>query len=112
MPGPARPAEERVCACFFAALLLLSVQDLAWELGRPSHRHGWMLDRLPCESSSAATPPSVLSLEKSCLGLGGEEGTTVMPTLQMFKSQSCVYSAFDTPGREDLVLVCECSETL
>eukprot|EP00439_Symbiodinium_sp_Y106_P011947 s6473_g1.t2 len=58
-------------------------QDLAWELGRPSHRHGWMLDRLPCER---------------------EEGTTVMPTLQMFKSQSCVYSAFDTPGREDLVL--------
>ena len=36
-------------------------QDLAWELGRPSHRHGWMLDRLPCESSSDAItyrPPS------------------------------------------------------
>ena len=48
-------------------------------------------------------PSSVLWLAQSCLGLGGEEGTTVMPTLQMFKSQSCVYSAFDTPGREDLV---------
>lgn len=27
----------------------------------------------------------------------------MMPTLQMFKSQSCVYSAFDTPGREEFV---------
>ena len=35
----------------------------------------------------------------------GEEGTTVMPSLQTFKSQSCTYSAFDTPGREEQLVI-------
>ncbi|CAJ1395074.1 unnamed protein product [Effrenium voratum] len=56
-------------------------QDLAWELGRPAYRHGWMLDRLREER---------------------ELGSTLVPGLQSFQSESCSYSAFDTPGREAL----------
>ena len=34
----------------------LKCQDLAWELGRPAYAHGWMLDRLQEERTSADFP--------------------------------------------------------
>ena len=92
--GPGSPK----CTCM--RLLLLSGRT--WLGSWDAHPTGMVGCLTACLVRAALLQlaPSVL-LAQSCLGLGGEEGTTVMPTLQMFKSQSCVYSAFDTPGRED-----------
>ena len=92
--GPGSPK------CTYMRLLLLSGRT--WLGSWDAHPTGMVGCLTACLVRAALLQlaPSVL-LAQSCLGLGGEEGTTVMPTLQMFKSQSCVYSAFDTPGRED-----------